>query len=122
MRWDPVISTTARRCVVSWSPSSCYANDVNKAAVRLGSFRLDVGRPDHLGPLLGLVGDELAEIGGGTGERRTSQIEKPRFDPRIGEGDVDFSVELVDDIVRRRLGRGGAPPVDHLVAGHKIGD
>jgi hypothetical protein len=28
------------------------------------SFRLDVGRPDHLTPLLGFVGDELAEIGG----------------------------------------------------------
>jgi hypothetical protein len=27
------------------------------------SFRLDVGRPDHLAPLLGLVSDELAEIG-----------------------------------------------------------
>jgi hypothetical protein len=28
------------------------------------SFWLDVGRPDHLAPLLGFVGDELAEIGG----------------------------------------------------------
>src|ERR1700720_3239215 len=26
-----------------------------------GSHRLDVGRPDYLAPLLGLVGDELAE-------------------------------------------------------------
>jgi putative ABC transport system substrate-binding protein len=29
-----------------------------------GSHRLDVGRPDDLAPLLGLVGDELAEVGG----------------------------------------------------------
>ena len=29
-----------------------------------GSHRLDVGRPDYLAPLLGLVGDELAEVGG----------------------------------------------------------
>ena len=28
-----------------------------------GSFRLDVGGPDHLAPLLGIVGDELAEVG-----------------------------------------------------------
>ena len=28
------------------------------------SLRLDVGRPDHLAPLLGFVGDELAEVGG----------------------------------------------------------
>ena len=27
-------------------------------------LRLDVGRPDHLAPLLGVVGDELAEVGG----------------------------------------------------------
>ena len=28
----------------------------------------DVGRPDHLGPLLGFVGDELAEFGGRAGK------------------------------------------------------
>src|SRR5262249_36134799 len=28
------------------------------------SVCLDVGRPDHLAPLLGLVGDELAKVGG----------------------------------------------------------
>ena len=27
-------------------------------------LRLDVGRPDHLAPLLSFVGDELAEVGG----------------------------------------------------------
>jgi hypothetical protein len=30
----------------------------------VGSFRLDAGRPDHLAPLLGFFGDELAEVGG----------------------------------------------------------
>ena len=29
-----------------------------------GSLCLDVGRPDHLAPLLGFVGDKLAEVGG----------------------------------------------------------
>ena len=29
-----------------------------------GSLRLDVGRPDHLGPLVGLVGNEFSEFGG----------------------------------------------------------
>jgi hypothetical protein len=28
------------------------------------SLRLDVGGPDHLAPPLGLLGDELAEVGG----------------------------------------------------------
>ena len=31
---------------------------------RCGSLRLDVGGPDDLAPLLGFVGDELAEVGG----------------------------------------------------------
>ena len=31
---------------------------------RTALLRLDVGRPDHLGPLLGFVGDKLAEVGG----------------------------------------------------------
>jgi hypothetical protein len=30
---------------------------------RVPSLRLDVGGPDHLGPLFGVVGDELAEVG-----------------------------------------------------------
>jgi hypothetical protein len=30
----------------------------------LGSLGFDVGRPDHLAPLLGFVRDELAEVGG----------------------------------------------------------
>jgi hypothetical protein len=28
------------------------------------SVRLDVGCPDHLAPLLGFIGDQLAEVGG----------------------------------------------------------
>jgi hypothetical protein len=39
-----------------------------RSRIRGTGFRnihwLDVGRPDHLGPLLGFRGDELAEVGG----------------------------------------------------------
>src|SRR6186713_39803 len=44
-----------------------------------GSLRLDVGRPDHLAPLLGLVGDELAEVGGRKREHVAAQFGKPRL-------------------------------------------
>src|SRR2546430_5659981 len=36
-------------------------------------FGLDVDRPDHLGPLLGVVGDELAEVGRRTLKYRYAQ-------------------------------------------------
>src|SRR5262249_22938216 len=36
----------------------------NIGATRMALFGLDVGRPDHLAPLLGFVGDELAKVGG----------------------------------------------------------
>src|SRR5215831_17335074 len=42
-----------------------------------GSLRLDVGRADHLGPLLGFVGDELAEFGWRHRHRHAAQIGEP---------------------------------------------
>jgi hypothetical protein len=43
--------------------------DVMERLWQPASFRLDVGGSDHLGPLLGFVGDELAEVGGRACER-----------------------------------------------------
>ena len=63
-----------------------------------GSVRLDVGRPDHLGPLLGFVDDELAEVGGRAREHRTTRVGKPRLHLGIGEAGIDLLVELVDDL------------------------
>src|SRR5262249_7325974 len=69
-----------------------------------GSLGLDVGRPDHLAPLLGVVGDELSEIDGRADKRRASKVGKPRLHLGIGEAGVDLLVELVDDLRRRVLG------------------
>jgi hypothetical protein len=52
--------------------------------VRRKSERFDAGELDHLGPLLGVVGNELAERGGRAGRERTTQLDQPRFDLRIG--------------------------------------
>src|SRR5712691_3979701 len=39
----------------------------------------DIGRPDHLAPLLGFGGDESSEIGGRARERCRTQIGEPRL-------------------------------------------
>ena len=59
------------------------------------SVRLNVCRPDYLGPLLGFVGDQFAEVGGQAGNHRATKIGKPRLHVGIGEGRVDLRVELV---------------------------
>src|SRR5262249_15267289 len=61
-----------------------------------GSLRLDVGRPDHLAPLLGLVGNEPAEVGGRAREHRVAQLGDARPDLGIIEASIDLAVELVD--------------------------
>src|SRR5215813_10653854 len=57
------------------------------------SFRLDVGRPDHPRPLLGLVGDELAKVGRRAGKWGFPEIGKPRLHLGIGKASVDLLVE-----------------------------
>src|SRR5262245_52983815 len=69
------------------------------------SFRLAVGRPDHLGPLLGFLGNELAEIGGRADERRAAEFGEPRLDLAMREAGVDLMVEPSSYLARRVLGR-----------------
>src|SRR5260221_3294577 len=52
---------------------------------------------NHLGPLFGFVGHELAEVGRRACQRRAAQIGEPRLDIWIREPRIDFLVELVDD-------------------------
>jgi hypothetical protein len=54
-------------------------NSVLQADNGSASFCLDVGRPDDLGPLLGFVGDELAEIGGRAHEHCAAKLGEPRL-------------------------------------------
>src|SRR5215831_1400564 len=77
---------------------------------RTALLRIDVGRPDHLAPFLGLVGDELAEVHGRACEYRAAQVGKPRVELAIGKGGIDLLVELVDDLRRRLLGRADTEP------------
>jgi hypothetical protein len=55
-------------------------------------FGVDVGRADHLGPLLGFADDVLAKIGWRTPHDRTAQVCELRPDPGVGESRVDFPI------------------------------
>lgn len=65
---------------------------------RIPLLRLDVGSPDHLGPLLSFFGDELRKVGGRAAKHRAVQVGKPRLDLGIGEAGIDLLVELVDNL------------------------
>src|SRR6516165_12075771 len=82
--------------------------------------RLDVGRPDHLAPLLGFVSDELAEFGRRHRQRYAAEVGKPRLHLGIGEGGVDLLVEPVDNRDRGVLRRPDADPEARLIARHKV--
>src|SRR5204863_8356107 len=71
-----------------------------------GSLRLDVGGPDHLAPLLGFGGEELAKFGRLTGKRCIAQIAESRFHLGAHETRIGLPFEPSDD-VRRRI-PGGA--------------
>src|SRR3981081_2032669 len=79
-------------------------------------LRHDVARRDHLGPLFGFFGDELAEVGGRERKPRAAEVGKPRLERGIGESPVDLLVELVNDPGRRVLGRAEAKYRARLVA------
>ena len=51
----------------------------------MGSRWLDVDRPDHLGPLLGFVGDEFAEAGQRQSEHRAAEVGDPRLQLLVGK-------------------------------------
>src|ERR1700722_3870011 len=84
------------------------------------SLRLDVRELDHLGPFLGLFGNELAEIGWRAGKWHGAQSGKPRLQRGIGEARIDRLVELVDDVGRRGLGRADAIEDARIVDRHEL--
>src|SRR5215467_6166384 len=86
------------------------------------SLRLDASGLDHFGPPLGIVGDELAEVGGRAGEYFTTEFGHPRLHRRIGDGRVDLPVEPFDDPGGGALGNANAKPAGDRVARDNIAD
>src|SRR5215475_15576942 len=64
---------------------------------------LNVGRPDHLAPLLSIVGDKLTEVAGRARKDAAAEVGKPRLDIGIGKASIDLLVEFLDDRGRRAL-------------------
>src|SRR3982750_4498819 len=84
------------------------------------SFRLDVGRPDHLSPFFGFLSNEPAELSRRADKRRASKIGKPRLYLGIGEAGIDLVVELGDNLCRCVLGRANTLPCANLVPRQEI--
>src|SRR4029077_1297620 len=81
---------------------------------------VDVDRPDHFAPLLGFVGDELAEVGRGQRKHSAAQVGDPSLHLGIGKARVDLLVELVDDLGGRALWRTHAVPRAHFIAWDRL--
>ena len=82
------------------------------AMQRTGLSRLDVDCLDHFAPLLGFVGDELAEIGRGQRKHSAAEVGEPRLQLRIGKARIDLDSHT--------LWRAHAVPRGHLVACDKL--
>src|SRR5262249_36307896 len=86
------------------------------------SIRLDVGIADHLAPLLGVIDNELAELGGRGCIGLQAQIDEPRLELGAGKRLVHQLVEDGDDLRRRVRRRADPLPTARLVARHKFAD
>src|SRR5215470_2888790 len=59
-------------------------------------LRLDARHLDHLGPLLGFLSNEFAEIGRRERKLSATFVGKPRLYFEVSESSVDFPVEPID--------------------------
>ena len=85
------------------------------------SLRLDARGLDHLAPLLGLGGDEPAELRRRTGRQRlAAELEQPRAHRRLRDGCVDLLAQPLHDLGRRAFGRADAEPAGCGIARNEI--
>src|SRR5262249_9966450 len=90
------------------------------SSAETSSLRLDVGGPDHLAPVLGFFGDQLAELGRRSRQRRAAEVSETGLHLRVVESRVDLLIELVDDLGRRGLRYAEAVPITPLVARQEL--
>src|SRR5262245_27812324 len=83
-------------------------------------LRLDVGRADDLAPLVDVLGNEIAEVGGRTRKGYRSKFGKPVLDLGVGDHRIYFTMKLFEDSSLRVPGCDDAVPAIRLVAGHEV--
>src|SRR5215467_136205 len=90
------------------------------SSAETSSLRFDVGGPDHLAPFLGFFGDQLAELGRRSRQRRAAEVSETGLHLRVVESRVDLLIELVDDLGRRGLRYAEAVPITPLVGRQEL--
>src|SRR5262249_40440059 len=85
-------------------------------------LELDVGRPDHLAPLLGFFANESSKFVRRGWKCRRTQFGDPSLDPGIAKRRVDLRVEFVDDFGRCVLRSAEATPSAGFVPRQKVGN
>jgi hypothetical protein len=96
--------------VVKSAARFCEADDVSIPVWNIGPrvkdlIHPDLGRLDHLSPLLCVLGDEFAEVGGCHRLWNAADLSESRHYLRISEGRINLFVDLVDDFAGRVLRR-----------------
>src|SRR5262249_8786294 len=86
------------------------------------SLRLDASGLEHLAPLLGFIGEELAEFRGRHRQRHGAEVGQSSLYPWIRKRGVDFSIEPVDDAGRSVLGCAEADQKGCFIARQKFAD
>src|SRR5262249_15376296 len=69
---------------------------------------------DYFAPFLGIVSDELAEVGDRAGKYHAPKVGKPRLQLGISEPRIDLAIELINDLGRCVFGRTEANPLARL--------
>src|SRR5262249_54906386 len=75
----PALWRELMHCTASPSARDFAERDLWNVGRGSALLHLDVGRPDHLAPLLGFVGDKLAEVRRRACEYRATKFGKPRL-------------------------------------------
>src|SRR5262245_56205795 len=86
------------------------------------SFRLHAREPDHLAPLLGLLGDQLAECRGRARNQHAAKLVELCLDRGLGQNRVDLAVELFHNRCGRLPWRADTVPRRRLEILHELPD